>query len=232
MTSQPEVPGAAAVYLYREETTDDKLHMFSIYTRLKVLTERGKEYGNVELNYAHVGGGGQTVEDIQGRTIHPDGTIIPFTGKPYDKLVEKTQGIKIMAKVFSLPDVEVGSIIEYRYNLRYDDQWFSAPAVVHPVQISSLARPTINGSRPTMTLITSDDRGQLTNAISWTPILPAGAELKQTRFPPTQLGHDGQLIFDLNVHDILPAPERRLHAPDRQPHLPRSLLLLRLSHRR
>ena len=52
MTSQPQVPGAAAVYLYREETTDDNLHMFSIYVRLKVLTERGKEYANVELDYA------------------------------------------------------------------------------------------------------------------------------------------------------------------------------------
>ncbi len=57
MTSQPEVPGASAVYLYREETTDDKLHMFSIYVRLKVLTERGKEFGNVELNYEHVSDG-------------------------------------------------------------------------------------------------------------------------------------------------------------------------------
>ena len=73
MTSQPEVPGAPAVYLYREETTDDKLHVFSIYVRLKVLTERGKEHSNVELNYAKVSdGGGYTVEDIQGRTIHPD----------------------------------------------------------------------------------------------------------------------------------------------------------------
>src|SRR5258708_5886480 len=62
MTSQPEVPGAPAIYLYREETTDDKLHMFSIYTRLKVLTERGKEQGNVELNYAKVRDrGGYTV---------------------------------------------------------------------------------------------------------------------------------------------------------------------------
>src|SRR5260370_7345347 len=50
MTAQPEVPGAPAVYLYREETTDDKLHMFSIYVRLKVLTERGTDHGNVELN--------------------------------------------------------------------------------------------------------------------------------------------------------------------------------------
>src|SRR6266436_6053289 len=115
MTSQPEVPGAPAVYLFREETTDDKMHMFSIYVRLKVLTERSKEHGNVELNYAKVrDGGGYNVEDIQGRTIHPDGTIIPFTGKPYDKLVEKTQGVKFMAKVFTMPDVEIGSIIEYR----------------------------------------------------------------------------------------------------------------------
>ena len=51
MTSQPEVPGAPAVYLFREETTDDKLHMFSIYVRLKILNELGKEKGNVEINY-------------------------------------------------------------------------------------------------------------------------------------------------------------------------------------
>src|SRR5215472_11797576 len=79
MTSQPEVPGAAAVYLFREETTDDKLHMFSIYVRLKILNELGKEKGNVELNYSRgKEGSGFNVEDIQGRTIHPDGTIIPF----------------------------------------------------------------------------------------------------------------------------------------------------------
>src|SRR5580692_3845889 len=129
MTSQKEVPGAPAVYLFREETTDDHLHMYSIYTRLKVLTERGKEYSNVELHFAHSSdGGGYTVDDIQGRTIHPDGTIIPFAGKPYEKLVEKTQGSKTTAKVFTLPNVEVGSIIEYRYHLRYDDNMFMAPS--------------------------------------------------------------------------------------------------------
>jgi hypothetical protein len=31
MTSQPEVPGASAVYLFREEVTDDHLHMWSKY---------------------------------------------------------------------------------------------------------------------------------------------------------------------------------------------------------
>src|ERR1700755_2150049 len=129
MTSQPQVPGAAAVYLFREEMTDDKLHMYSIYTRLKVLTDRGKEYANVELQFAKGRERmGFTVDNIEGRTIHPDGTIIPFTGKPYEKLVEKTQGIKVMSKVFSMPDVTIGSILEYRYKLRYDDMYFQAPS--------------------------------------------------------------------------------------------------------
>src|SRR5579863_6964145 len=84
MTSQPEVPGAAAVYLYKEEITDDKLHMWSKYVRLKVLTEAGKEFANVELKQYSSDEGGYTISAIAGRTIHPDGTIIPFTGKPFD----------------------------------------------------------------------------------------------------------------------------------------------------
>ena len=44
--------------------------------------------------------------------------MIPFTGKPYEKLLAKTATFKYRAKVFSLPDVEVGSILEYRYKLR------------------------------------------------------------------------------------------------------------------
>jgi hypothetical protein len=205
MTSQPEVPGAAAVYLFREETTEDKLHMFSTYVRLKVLTERGKEHANVELAYAHSRDGGSTVIDnIQGRTIHPDGTIIPFTGKPYDKLVEKTQGVRFMAKVFTLPDVEVGSIIEYRYKLRLEDNWFRAPQWF--IQSSLYTRKAHYSWKPTDKQLVSSDDGGLTNSISWTKILPHGVELKQTQLPAAGLA-DGQYIFDLDVHDIPPAPE-------------------------
>jgi hypothetical protein len=42
MTSQPEVPGAPAVYLYREEDTEDKYHSWSKYARIKVLSEAGR----------------------------------------------------------------------------------------------------------------------------------------------------------------------------------------------
>ena len=105
MTSIPQVPGAAAAYLFKEEIADDALHMQSFYYRIKILTEGGKDYANVELPF-YAGESGMTLDSISGRTIHPDGTIIPFTDKPYEKVVEKAQGYKIKVKVFSLPSVE------------------------------------------------------------------------------------------------------------------------------
>ncbi len=214
MTSQPEVPGAAAVYLFREEKTEDSLHLFSIYVRLKVLTERGKDYANVELEYEHNSEGGSTViEGVQGRTIHPDGTIIPFTGKPYEKLVEKTQGVKFMAKVFTLPDVEVGSIIEYRYNLRLDDHWFRAP--IWYIQSDLYTRKSHYLWKPTdEQLLTSDDSGgQLTNSVFWTPILPPGTELTHIKLPAIRFGHEGQLVLEVNAHDIPPSPQEEYMPP-------------------
>jgi hypothetical protein len=51
MTSDPKAPGADAVYLYREETTDDNLHYQAVYARIKVLTEKGKELATVRVPY-------------------------------------------------------------------------------------------------------------------------------------------------------------------------------------
>ncbi len=84
MTSQPQVPGAAAVYLYREESTEDNLHMFSVYVRLKVLTDLGKEFGNVELDYAHFSGGANlTIDSIQGRAPSiPTAPLSPSPASP------------------------------------------------------------------------------------------------------------------------------------------------------
>jgi hypothetical protein len=212
MTAQPEVPGAAAVYLFREETTEDDFHMFSTYVRLKVLTEKGKEYANVELGYASVTDGGSTsITDIAGRTIHPDGTIIPFTGKPFEKLIEKTRGVKVMSKVFTMPDVEVGSIIEYRYKRRLQDNYFESPQWY--IQSDLFTRKAHYVWRPTnKQLISSDDRGQLTNAISCTPILPVGTELKQTLTPGTGM-MEPRHVFELSMHDVPPSPSEDFMPP-------------------
>ena len=49
MTSEPGAPNADAIYLYREDVTDNKLHMEAVYVRLKILRDEGKKYADVEL---------------------------------------------------------------------------------------------------------------------------------------------------------------------------------------
>ena len=124
ITAEPKDPGAAAIYLYREETVDDNLHYHSFAARIKVLTEKGKELATVEVPY------GKTkfqVSDIKARTIHADGKIIPLDVKPTDLVEQKGEGFQINKMVFTLPSVEVGSILEYRWQLRYDDNTLSSP---------------------------------------------------------------------------------------------------------
>ena len=124
MTAEPKAPGAAAIYLYREEKADDNLHYHSFMARIKVLSEKGKELATVEIPYQRTN---FTITDIKGRTIHPDGTIIPLNIKPEDLVMHKGDGFQINKKVFTLPSVEVGSILEYRWELRYDDQYLQSP---------------------------------------------------------------------------------------------------------
>src|SRR5450432_910388 len=51
MTSDPKAPGASAVYLYREEREDDSHHFRSVYARIKVLSEAGKDLATVHVVY-------------------------------------------------------------------------------------------------------------------------------------------------------------------------------------
>jgi hypothetical protein len=212
MTSQPGAPGASAVYLFREEITVDHLHMYSEYVRLKILTEGGKDRANVELKYVAGGDMGYSVTDVAGRTIHPDGTVVPFTGKPYEREIVKTQGYKAKAKVFTLPDVTVGSIIEYRYKLRWDDNMYSAPRWI--VQDDLYLRRGHFSWFPTdRMLTTNDERGQMVSTVAWTPILPPGAEVKNTQLPASSLSRDGSSQIDLVVHDIPPSLEDEYMPP-------------------
>ena len=124
MTAEPAAPGAAAIYLLRDERADDKMHVHITYVRLKILTEKGKQYADQEISYE---GAQFRIFGVEGRTIHSDGTVIPFTGKPYEKLLEKSGKEKYKATVFTLPDVQVGSILEYRYVLSYESNVVVSP---------------------------------------------------------------------------------------------------------
>jgi transglutaminase-like putative cysteine protease len=132
MTSDPKAPGAAAVYLDYEETDNDGLHSQIYYARIKVLTEKGKEAATVQIPYW---GGEFSIGSVSGRTIHSDGTIVPLTVKPEDLLIQKVNEVEVghetyaeqvreQRTVFTLPSVEVGSILEYSYQLRFNAQFY------------------------------------------------------------------------------------------------------------
>jgi len=199
MTSDPAAPDAPAVYLFREERADDKLHFHSWYARIKILTEKGKEYADVELPYES---DGFSIRAIEGRTIHSDGTEIPFTGKPIDKLLVKEGGTRVMAKVFSLPDVQVGSIIEYRYVLNIDDKWFVPPRwyIQQPLYVHKAHYHFVPTESGRMTI--TSEHGNSVNRLLYTPVLPDGVKVRD--------GLDG---FDLTIENVPALPEEEYMPP-------------------
>ena len=129
MTDLPQQKGAPAVILLREEVANDPQNYHSVYMRIKILTEAGRRYADVEIPYSRRQ---FRIDGVSGRTVHPDGSVVNFEGKVFDKVVVKGkrahgEQIRVQVKSFTLPDVQVGSILDYRYSLRYDDHSFYAP---------------------------------------------------------------------------------------------------------
>lgn len=121
MKDNPKSPGADAMILYRERLVNEPHACSQEYTRMKIFTKEGLKYANVEITYQK---GTDSVMDIRGRTIHADGNIVNFDGKVLDKVLVKAGGVKVYEKSFSLPDVQPGSIIEYRYQDQLDEQMY------------------------------------------------------------------------------------------------------------
>jgi Domain of Unknown Function with PDB structure (DUF3857) len=117
MRSEPLAPGAPAILLYRQVDRDDNGPLETNYARIKILTEEGRAYADVEIPYDKTT---ENVRSIQARTIHADGSIVNFNGTVYEKPIVQARGVKLLAKTFTMPDVQVGSIIEYRYKHAYE----------------------------------------------------------------------------------------------------------------
>ncbi len=108
--------------LYREVDVDSKNATVDNYLRIKIFTQQGvKDRSDVELPYNSAQG---SILDVRARTIQPDGKIIDFDGKTFDKEIVKGNGIKVFAKTFTLSDVQPGSIIEYMFRQQYDNRFY------------------------------------------------------------------------------------------------------------
>jgi hypothetical protein len=87
------------------------------YVRIKIFNERGREsQSKVDIYAPKLGGREVKINDIAGRTIKPDGTVVELKKEDiFERTVAKTGGLKVKAKSFALPGVEPGSVIEYRW---------------------------------------------------------------------------------------------------------------------
>ncbi|HEY7543327.1 MAG TPA: DUF3857 and transglutaminase domain-containing protein, partial [Blastocatellia bacterium] len=113
-------PEADAVILFREgelNDNDPEGTNLKIYIRIKIFNDRGRRFADVQLPYSTALG---RITDVQARTIRPDGSVVEVKGRDIlDKLILKTRYSVQRAKVFSMPAVEAGAIIEYRYRQIY-----------------------------------------------------------------------------------------------------------------
>jgi Transglutaminase-like superfamily len=117
MKSVPGNPWASAVRLYFSYSQDDNDKFVSVYERIKIMSETALRPGgpaDVEIPLRP----GESLKELKARTIHPDGSIVDFTGKPFEKTVFKTRGVKLAIRTFTLPDVTSGSIVEWSYVVR------------------------------------------------------------------------------------------------------------------
>jgi hypothetical protein len=122
MKDNPNQSGADAMVLYREVNEDANTSVVNNYLRIKIFTPGGvKSQSDIELPYNRAQ---ESIESVRGRTIRPDGSIAEFDGRTYDKEIVKGSGIKVLAKTFTMPDVQPGSIIEYRYREQYNSDYY------------------------------------------------------------------------------------------------------------
>src|SRR5882724_4121849 len=77
MKSAPMAPGASAVILDWVQRKDDVDFQQSAYVRIKIFTDEGKKYGDIEIPYNPKY---WDLRHVEARVTRPDGTIVSFNG--------------------------------------------------------------------------------------------------------------------------------------------------------
>src|SRR6266850_2304988 len=116
-------PDADAVVLVKERSgkilkrADDIVNVLDFHVRYKILTERGKRYGDVEIGADKY----SRVSNLRARTVKPDGTVVPVApDQIFEKVTFQVGDYRETAWVFHFPSVEPGAILEFRYD-RHDN---------------------------------------------------------------------------------------------------------------
>jgi len=109
----------AIILLSRYIKDDRNGTKIKYYRRIKILDEKGAEFGKVSISY---GAKWANTFKVYGRTIHPDGSIFFLDEKDiYTVNVVKSQRRNYKSTTFILPKIIPGCIIEYIYEHWVED---------------------------------------------------------------------------------------------------------------
>jgi hypothetical protein len=129
LPSSEQYPNSGAIVLHDEakiETFGEEEDGWSLYSRhriVKIFDVKGHQYANMAIPYSPR----NEIEDLQARTISPKGKITVVKAKNiYDISLYPNYMLYSdqRSKLFTFPAIENGSIIEYKYNIRYESHSF------------------------------------------------------------------------------------------------------------
>ncbi len=139
LASVPGEPNVPAAFLFRksevlmmgygvggQRQTSSRL---LVQERVKILTEQGKELGEVTVAHSNAA----RLSGFKGRTVLPDGRVIPLGDDArFQRKVSRRRNQRVTTVAF--PAVEVGAILDYQYELRFDhylllEPWYLADLV-------------------------------------------------------------------------------------------------------
>jgi Domain of Unknown Function with PDB structure (DUF3857)/Transglutaminase-like superfamily len=206
MTSE-QAGNAEAIILYHEYTSDDTRKSRSEYKRIKIFSEKAKRFADVEIPYSKEGLFSSQIIDVKARTIGPDGKITPFSGEVFDKTVVKTHGLKFKEKTFTLPDVQVGSIIEWRYTEIWSDQYvLSARWIIQENLAQKHAKFSYSPLDLSGSHYVQNEHGDTADGVYHIEVgLPKGVEIKSV--PPRKMELDMTNIPAYEEEDFSPPAE-------------------------
>lgn len=120
-------------------TSSDFINETTTRIRIKILNEKAIELANIRLPYYSVGNR-QRIRNIEGQTFNLNANgDVEVTKLERKSVMEQKLGSESEMMVFTLPNVKVGSIIEYRYEdskrnyIEIEDWVFQRP---YPVRYS------------------------------------------------------------------------------------------------
>jgi hypothetical protein len=116
---EPDADAEAIFWEVRvDDSSSDELSL-KHYVRIKLFTDRGiEQYSKHDIIFNK----GTKIKDVEARITDPDGST-SFLKKEdvIERDIVKANGVKVRAKTFALPNLKVGSIVEYRYREVVDD---------------------------------------------------------------------------------------------------------------